>query len=219
MMEIIIGSIAAAFALVLFADLSRNVISEEILLFDHDLSRMIYSYRTPFMTQIALGITFLGGSIWLTIASVALMLFLILKKYYRAALIFIFTFSTGVLLNLLLKHIIARARPEIEPLLEEIFYSYPSGHSMNAFIFYALVAYLTYHISRNLPVSLGVVFVSSILILSIGISRIYLGVHYPSDVLAGFLGGTVWFLTVLVITKTLTVFRYRSVKKVHNKQA
>ncbi len=205
--EIILGIVLAAGSFLLFADLSRHVISEEILLLDTSLSETVYSLRSPLLTQTFLFITFLGGSTWLLFASLVMFLFLILKKKTHAALLFLFTFSLGVALNLFIKYIVARARPDIEPMIDEIFYSYPSGHSMNAFVFYALLAYLTYHVGRNSMVSALVTFLCGILILAIGFSRIYLGVHYPSDVIAGFLAGCAWFLTVLVSHKTIQAYR------------
>lgn len=207
LVEIIVGIAVATAALLVFADLSRDVLSEEILLLDHFVSRSIYAYRTPLLTQIMLGVTFFGGSIMLLCSSLALFLFLIWKKYNREALFFLFTFFMGVALNLFIKYVVARARPDIEPLIEELFYSYPSGHSMNSLVFYALLAYLMYHFTRNTALSVAVVFLSFFLILAIGISRIYLGVHYPSDVVGGYLVGGAWFLTALVISKTLTYFK------------
>lgn len=211
--EIIIGTIVALAAFLLFVDLSRDVLSREILTFDTTLSHTVYSLRTPELTEIMMGITLLGGNIALAFFSVTVFLYLLFKKYRREAFLFGVTFGIGVLLNLLLKQLVARARPEIEPLIQEIFYSYPSGHSMNAFVFYALMAYFCFHFSRNL--NLGVIVGSFLilLILLIGFSRIYLGVHYPSDVLAGFFAGAAWFVTVLVVDRTIQAFRHYNSRK------
>lgn len=208
LVEILIGSFLVVLAVLLFLDLSKHVFTENILAFDRAVSETVYSIRSPFLTAIMLFVTFLGGNIALFVGSVGIFLFLLVKRYRQEALLFIFTFSTGVFLNLLLKYVVARARPEIAPLINEIFYSYPSGHSMNSFVFYSLLAYLFYHFSRNLTLSILVGLGCLFLILLIGVSRVYLGVHYPSDVVAGYLAGIGWLLTVLVVQRTLRMYRY-----------
>jgi membrane-associated phospholipid phosphatase len=206
MLEIIIGSSLAALAFLLLSDLSNRVLGQEIQVIDQSLSHLVYSFRTPALTQIMLGISFLGGVSFLLVSSAVVFLLLLWKKYRREAVLFLFTFAAGFFLNLVMKYSIARVRPDMAPLIQEIFYSYPSGHSMNSFVFYSLVSYLTYHFTRNVKLSLLVTFGSILLIISIGISRVYLGVHYPSDVAAGFLAGAGWFLVVLVIDRTLKAF-------------
>jgi membrane-associated phospholipid phosphatase len=205
-MEIIVGSSLAALAFLLFADLSNRVLAQEVLVFDQTITQQLYVLRSPVLTPVMLFLSFLGGVWTLLIGSTTLILYLLWKNYRREAILFLFTFATGFTLNLILKYVIARTRPDIAPLIQEILFSYPSGHSMNAFVFYALLAYLTFHFTRNTVLTLGITGVCMILILLIGVSRVYLGVHYPSDVLAGFLAGAGWFLTVLVVERTLKAF-------------
>ena len=206
--EIIVGSLLAGLAFLIFADLSRHVLNANILAFDRAVSEAIYAYRSPALTSLMIFISFLGGTVVLLGGSVAVFLFLLIKSYRREAVLFLFTVATGFVLNLILKYVIARTRPDIAPLIQEVFFSYPSGHSMNSFVFYALLAYLVYHLSRNAALSVVVSTGCIGLILLIGISRIYLGVHYPSDVFAGFLVGLGWVLTILVVQRTFRVYRY-----------
>jgi undecaprenyl-diphosphatase len=209
LVEIIVGAVLACLSFLLFFDLSRHVMAENFLLFDRTITTYFYSVRSPELTQFMLLCTFLGSPLLLSVASVTLFCGLLWKKYRYEAALFALTFVTGFWLSLLFKAIVARARPETAPLIRELFYSFPSGHSMNSLVFYALLSYLVYHFTRRTRGTLLVSFLCGLLILLIGSSRIYLGVHYPSDVVAGYLAGSGWFLTVLVIARTLTAYRSR----------
>ena len=207
-LEIFFGLTFACIAFLIFFELTHRIAGDTVLFYDVSLMKFIYSLRSPILTHFMVLVSFLGGSTFLLITSTTALLYLLRKKYFHDAALFGFTFVTGVLLNLLLKHVIARARPDIEPLIHEIFYSFPSGHSMNAFVFYSLLAYLTYHFTKDRFLTGVVSVICTGIILFIGISRVYLGVHYPSDVLAGYLAGAGWFLTVLVIDRTIVAYRY-----------
>ena len=93
--------------------------------------------------------------------------------------------ATG--LNLILKHVLQRPRPTDYSIISESGYSFPSGHSMISMAFYGFIIYLIYKYVKNKYIKVSLITFLSILIILIGISRIYLGVHYTSDVLAGFL--------------------------------
>jgi len=211
--EIIIGSLLLVLSFIFFIKLSSYVLDKSIFVFDQAVSQDVYALRSPMLTRLMYVISFLGGSVWLLGGSIAVCTALLFKNYRREAVLFLLTFSVGVLLNLLLKDAVARARPDIAPLTQEVFYSYPSGHSMNALVFYGLLTYLVYRVSRNLTLSMLVGLGSSLLVLAIGISRVYLGVHYPSDVIAGYLAGAGWILTVLVLQRTIRVYHYFKAKK------
>ena len=90
-------------------------------------------------------------------------------------------------LNQILKHILQRPRPTEFRIIEETGYSFPSGHSMVSMAFYGYLVYLIYKYVKNKYIKWISITLLSILICSIGVSRIYLGVHYTSDVLSGFL--------------------------------
>ena len=94
-------------------------------------------------------------------------------------------FLSGAL-NQILKRIVQRPRPTEFRLIDESGYSFPSGHSMAAMSFYGFLIYITFNSNLNSKYKWGITIILSLLILLIGISRIYLGVHYASDVIAGF---------------------------------
>ena len=102
---------------------------------------------------------------------------------------FVFAFSVGgvAFVNQLLKHIVRRIRPDVNRLIDIGGYSFPSGHAMVSMILYGLIAYSGYKVIKNKWFRNSVVFINCLLILLIGISRIYLGVHYFSDIVVGFL--------------------------------
>ena len=96
------------------------------------------------------------------------------------------------IINQILKQFFHRARPDLHRLIEIGGYSFPSGHAMNAFAVYGILAFLLW---RHIPTRLGrvaLIMISSIFILMIGISRIYLGVHYPSDIIGGYFASGFW---------------------------
>jgi undecaprenyl-diphosphatase len=123
----------------------------------------------------------------------------------------------GIALNFLLKSMFQRPRPTFLPLVQENFYSFPSGHAMNSFIFYTSLSFFIFRRIRNKYLRIGLIFLSMMFILLIGISRVYLGAHYASDVVAGYVTGFLWFVLVLFFEKSLVFLklfkRYRAYSK------
>ena len=171
--------------LVGFLALTEDVFNKEIMQGDIIGYKMISTFLiSDFVTPIAKFITNFGGAVFLSIATIALLLLIKNKK------IGLSIFSNIVIitiLNQLLKRILRRPRPTEFRIVEETGYSFPSGHSMVSMAFYGYLIYLIYRYIKNKYVKWTLITILSILICLIGISRIYLGVHYTSDVLGGFL--------------------------------
>ncbi len=104
------------------------------------------------------------------------------------------------IINNLLKVIIARPRPDINRLVDETGYSFPSGHSITSMVFYGYLIYLIYKYVDNRKVKIPLMIFLVLLIPVIGLSRIYLGVHYTSDVVGGFLLGAVYLILFINIS-------------------
>lgn len=101
-------------------------------------------------------------------------------------------------LNLIIKNLIQRARPSWEHWVVESGYSFPSGHSMASIAFYGMLGYLLWlHRKERGRPAAYILVLTGLLILAIGLSRIYLGVHYATDVIAGFCAGGVWLTTCI----------------------
>ena len=168
-----------------FFALAEDVFNKEIMNGDiigyKIVSRFLIS---DFTTPIVKFITNFGGAIILIVVTIALFISIKNKKIRLSI------FSNLVIitiLNQLLKRILQRPRPTEYRIIEETGYSFPSGHSMISMAFYGYLIYLIYKYAKNKYIKWTSIILLSILICSIGISRIYLGVHYTSDVLGGFL--------------------------------
>ena len=149
-------------------------------------------------------ITALGGTTNLTLISVLAIAFLLLLGRFRHAIYMAAATGGGAIFGTLLKSLFARARPEVVPHLIEVHsLSFPSGHALNSAIVYLTLAVL---IARELELRRMRIFVvgaAALLVLLIGFTRLYLGVHFPSDVLAGWMLGASWALAMGMIADLL----------------
>ena len=172
-------------ALIGFLALAEDVFNKEMMNGDIIGYKIISTFLiSDFATPIAKFITNFGGAIFLITLTVILF---ILIKNKKIGLSIFSNLVIITVLNQLLKRILQRPRPTEFRIIEETGYSFPSGHSMVSMAFYGYLIYLIYKYVKNKYVKWGEIVLLSILICSIGVSRIYLGVHYTSDVLGGFL--------------------------------
>ena len=184
-----------------FLALAEDVFHKEIMKGDIIGYKIISTFLiSDFTTPIAKFITNFGGAIFLIILTITLFI-LIKNKKIGLSIILNLIVITG--LNQILKYILQRPRPTEYRLIEETGFSFPSGHSMVSMAFYGYLIYFIYKYVKNKDLKWISIVLLSILICSIGISRIYLGVHYTSDVLGGFLIS----LSYLIVY-TLIVNRY-----------
>ena len=172
-------------ALIGFLALAEDVFNKEIMNGDIIGYKIISTFLiSDFATPIAKFITNFGGAIFLITLTVILV---ILIKNKKIGLSIFSNLVIITVLNQLLKRILQRPRPTEFRIIEETGYSFPSGHSMVSMAFYGYLIYLIYKYVENRYVKWISIVLLSVLICSIGVSRIYLGVHYTSDVLGGFL--------------------------------
>jgi undecaprenyl-diphosphatase len=160
--------------------------------------------QTPFLTDIMTFVTNIGGMLSLSILSAALLTCsLIIKKRYNAILL-IFSMGGGLIITESLKEWFARPRPE-NAIIETTDFSFPSGHSTMSIIFFSLLLYSFKDDIENKYTRALFVAANIGIFLLIGFSRIYLNVHYLSDVIAGFSFGLFW-LTLLILFFKVTIF-------------
>lgn len=211
--EITISAVISLTSLYLFLEIGNEIIKNDILIIDFTLTDLIYSFRSPNLTPLMLFFTSLGSGLALISLSIIMILYIGTIRRKDVAIYLTILYS-GILVNMLLKFLYMRPRPENLPLIHENSLSFPSAHAMNSFLFFAALSYFIYRETKNRKITIIISLISSIVILFIGISRIYLGVHYPSDVIGGFIAGFVWFISAILFEKTIIFKRlYKSSKK------
>jgi len=168
---------------IILIEIVENLFQNEIHVFDNVVYYYISKAINPIMTVIAKIITTIGSAY--VIIPVWIISIIAFRKKKESKYIFV-NLGLIFIVNQLLKMIIARPRPEGLRIVEESGYSFPSGHSMVSMAFYGLFAYLIYKNVKNKYLKWISITALIIMITLIGLSRIYLGVHYASDVIAGF---------------------------------
>lgn len=185
--------------LIAFVALAENVFNREIMQIDIMGYQIMDRYFISEMTiPIAKVITQLGGAFFLVALGIVLTIMIKNKKVGLAIWINLIIVTV---INFLLKYILQRPRPTGYRIVEESGYSFPSGHSMISMAFYGFLIYLIYMNIENKKVKYGLIGLLSITIIGIGMSRIFLGVHYTSDVLAGFLISIAYVIVYANIVK------------------
>ncbi len=177
----------------LFAEIAEHVVAGSTQHFDDAVLTWIAAHQTPWVQSTALEITALGtGSVVVMIALVAALFLSLGPHRYRAVLLIAATVG-GLALNGVLKLIFDRPRPEIFTWgTHAVSSSFPSGHAMNAVIVYSTVAYLAARLERRPWMRWTTLLVAAVVIVLVCLSRVYLGVHYPSDIAAGAAVGIAW---------------------------
>lgn len=168
--------------------------------FDQSIISFIQSFESPTLTKIMRFFTFIGSIPTVITLSIMMLfvLYLLLKQKDKLFLFGIIIIGSQ-LLNKLLKQIFHRQRPDLHRLIEIGGYSFPSGHAMTAMTFYGILTFLFWRGIPHYKGKITLVLISFIFILMIGISRIYLGVHYPSDIIGGYLEGIVWLIVSISV--------------------
>jgi membrane-associated phospholipid phosphatase len=171
-----------------FAEIAEDVWNRETSEFDRSVSLAIHGLHSPFMDFTMRLFTTIGSLKVVIVALVPVVVYAIRRRDRRAAYSLLGTFGASEILNWVIKHLVARARPN---LFEEIAtlhtYSFPSGHAMTGAAVYGMIGVVLAreHPRLRWPLAAAV----PVLVLLIGLSRIYLGVHWPTDVLAGWAAG------------------------------
>jgi len=178
--------------------------------FDFAIITWIQSFISGKMTSIMEVFTFIGSAKGVISVAVITVIIMMVNKKWWETLFFIIAVAGSHLFNDLLKWVFHRARPQIHPLITETGYSFPSGHSMSSIVIYGMLMFFLVLFFQKRWAKRAVIILLSLLILFIGISRIYLGVHYPSDVIAGFSAGGVWLVVCLIFLKLIVEKRAKN---------
>ena len=177
-------TIILAVSLVLFTIITYAIFSDKIDALDKNIHSYILNIRNENLTSILITITNISSAYALIVLSI---LVLLIMKKKRIPLLICLNLIISFLTNQIAKLTFTRPRPIGINLIEESGYSYPSGHAMISMAYFGFIAYLIYKSNLNKIIKLLLITSIFILILLIGFSRIYLGVHYLSDIIGGFL--------------------------------
>lgn len=185
--------------LFVFVSIADEIVLEHENRFDQEISNIVLPLVSPFVTSLMKKITFFGSEMFLFPAYLILIIYYIYHKKNRLALdiTMIGLSSTGILF--LFKDIFKRHRP-LDPLINHVTgFSFPSGHSFSSFTFFAILIYIIWHSDIKTFWKIFIACILFVFATTIAFSRIYLRVHYPSDVVAGFCLSIIWLMLSLWI--------------------
>jgi membrane-associated phospholipid phosphatase len=196
----IVGLTTCLLIIYLVAEISDEVLEQEAFTFDRTILLWIHSFANPTLDRIMHFITSLNNpDLVSAIAGVALIL-LLWKRCYSEAKIFAIDCAGGVVLSYGLKSVFGKIRPNLwQSAIKEVSYSYPSGHALGSTILYGFLAYL---FATRFPQFSGLIYLLAVVLIgAIGFSRLYLGVHWPTDILSGYGIGFLWLTFCITMLK------------------
>jgi len=191
-----------------FLELTENLKTDMLAQFDVSVTEFVVSYRSSFLTDYFILVTNIGDvyGYLIVLISFSALFYMIFKSWNYVGQLMLVMFL-ALSSNVILKQVIERQRPTLEHLVTVETLSYPSGHAMTAMAFYGFLIYLFSTFKINLFLKFTAILVLGILILSIGLSRIYLGVHFPSDIAGGFIAGFFWVIFCVLTFNLIKLFR------------
>lgn len=197
----------AALAFLTFILITRELVEGDVDGFDKQLMLAVDSMRNPWLTSVATDITALGSlTIVVLFSALTLAVLFVLKDKIGALQLMAASVGSGIL-TLLTKDIIERIRPpEAQRLIAVSGFSYPSGHSLSTSALYLTIAIIAARHLRNQSARMIVFFGAAVMLTMVGASRVYLGVHYATDVLSGISLGAAW---ALMLAGCVTLLSHR----------
>lgn len=184
-----------------FGHLAQEISEGDTAIFDLSLLHLIRTAGKDvrWMDEVARDLTALGSTAVIVLVTSGAVLYLLLAKERISALLLCVSVIGGQVLSSALKVLFARPRPDIVALSDHVSASFPSGHAMLSTVTYLTVGILLSRAQGSRPTQIFPLLVSLIVIVLVGISRVYLGLHWPTDVLGGWCVGSVWALFTWVI--------------------
>ena len=212
-LSLLLGLGTAILTLIFFGWLAEEALEGDARAFDEATRAAVHQLASPLMTAIMRGLSFVGSTIALAVGTIFVVIRFVMRKWTREARLFAITMIGAGLLNVTLKLTFKRPRPvPFFNLSAPETYSFPSGHALTSAVFFgALAAILTARV-RSRRVRTAIWIVSTVMFLLIGLSRIYLGVHYTTDVIAGFAAALIWILVVRFVEMGLVRRRRRKLE-------
>ena len=211
-LSILFAFLVGIAAVVLFVFLGDVVTAGATREIDEAVLRWVAERRTPALDDAMLEITALGSTLVLAIIVGTAAVFLWLTRHRFSVYILGAAFLAASVLNIVLKALYGRPRPDVvPPIVTSQSPAFPSGHALSAFAIYATLAYLVARLEPSPRLRAATWIIAALLILAVGASRVYLGVHYPSDVIAGFAIALAWIaFTAAAVTAVTYLAQRRS---------
>ncbi|MCC4212305.1 phosphatase PAP2 family protein [Leeuwenhoekiella parthenopeia] len=208
LITILVALVIVVLCINLFIELTDTLESDTLNAWDSRVTEFVLSYRNPALTNYFIIVTDIGDLYgYLSILVIATILSYFVFKQWKYVLQIVLVLALASISNVILKRFIDRARPGIEHLVTVETLSYPSGHAMSAMAFYGFLIYLVTRFRMNTFLKALCITALVLFILSIGISRIYLGVHFPSDIAGGFIAGFIWVIFCILLFNVIELFR------------
>ena len=182
-----------------FAYIARSIHLQTISSFDEPIIDFVQSAESPGLTSIMKLFTTIGSTTSVTLLAILMLGVLLWKKHRAQAVLFGIALAGTGILNQVLKFIFKRERPDFNRLIDIGGYSFPSGHTMMAFSFYTILAYIIWRNLKTTGSRISITILAVIMIAMIAVSRIYLGVHFPSDIVGGVLASSVWLFASIAL--------------------
>ena len=199
--EVLIPAALALITATLFVWLAQVVVIEKRDLFDTLAFNYLHQWTSPENTAIALVVTRGGSDAFLIAIYLVVLYYFVRNKYKRHTIQLVIIVSASFLWNYLLKHLFQRPRPSLPHLDYVISYSFPSGHTQATFTLCGILAYIIWKIKWPFITKLAVTIALFFYACLIGVSRVYLHVHYLSDVVAGACAALCWLATAAVVIR------------------
>lgn len=196
---LVTGLVGVGILLLALAEFHEEVEEPFLIGLDLQIQAIMHGYSSPGLTRIMLALTWIGSPGLLFPSTALLAASLWWRRAHRDATTFLTAMTGAAILIVVLKLYFHRIRPDVSwALVEEHSFSFPSGHSIAAVVLYGILVCSGFQYWRQAWQRTALAVTAVGLMLGIGMSRIYLGAHYPSDVAAGYLVGCCWLATVLV---------------------
>ncbi|WP_353855515.1 phosphatase PAP2 family protein [Bacillus sp. Bos-x628] len=198
------------FLFIVFGAISVLMVSNVFQETDNHIILWFEHIRLPLLNDMMLTVTDLGMSATLVPIMLIFSVVLLMYRRYHSIILLFFLYISEKTMNHELKGLFGRERPAFEHLVNETYYSFPSGHSMNAATIYPFIAYLLIEMIPWLKErQKKVYFITALFVIVIGVSRMYIGVHYLTDVAGGFAIGLALFLLFKKIDEKMSVNRQK----------
>jgi undecaprenyl-diphosphatase len=212
---LVAGIVVAGIATWVFGEFAETVMAGKTQAFDEAVLRWMGAHHTNFLDAAMLEVTALGTSAVVLMIVCIAALFLSLTQHRYSALLLLVASTGGIALDVMLKYFFDRPRPNVFVWGTTVTSSsFPSGHAMSATIVYSTVAYLAARLYKHAWQRWLTMLIAAIVIVLIAMSRLYLGVHYPSDVFAGAIIGLGWAAFCMATLEAIQKFAQRNTDEV-----